>query len=93
VLRRQGIAIGLEDPLQSDLGRFVLHLGRPFLVGGFRLSLRVQRISCEDESHHDHDSHHDQKRHARRDFVPATGLVIDRYNSINDGRFLLSSLC
>ena len=92
VLRCQGIEISLEDPLQSDLGRFILHLRRPFLVGGIRLPLRAIGIGCENESHHEHDGHDDQKRHSRRRLVPATGLVVDRHYSIDDGRLLLSSL-
>jgi hypothetical protein len=92
LLRCKGISIGLEDPLQSDLGRFVLHLRRPFFVGGFRLPLRAIGIGCENESHHEHDGHHDQKRHTRRGLVPAIGMVIDRHNPIDDGRFLLSSI-
>jgi hypothetical protein len=84
--------IGLEDPLQSDLGRFVLHLRRPFLLCGFRLSFRAIGVRREDESHHEHDGHDDQKRYARRHLVPATGLVVDRHNPIDDGRLLLSSI-
>jgi hypothetical protein len=84
--------ISLEDPFQSDLSRFVLHLRRTFLLCGFRLPLRTIGIGCEHESHYEYDGHHDPKRHTRRCLVPAIGMVVDRHNPIDDGILLFSSL-
>ncbi len=87
LLRWKGI--GLEDPPQSDLGRFVLDLRGLFFLRGLCLALGVQRIGREDEPQHHHDRHPDQHREAGR-LVRPTGLAVDRDNAlINGGGVLL----